>query len=647
MSYSDKQFEDIIDATHGKNGKKLPKDQAGLLGLDESWIHQLRKRHHGAANVPDHVIQTVTAAHEARLKQTASRAVQPVKHAEPEMAESSHARGTPESSPERVASDWSASPDERQPRQNENPVSSVVEETPYPQHARAAYRRDPLDWKQPLGPAPMSSQEGEEEELEVQLPCGETEQQEDANEDHFRYPCRHPSQRIQQTTMQMANTPPCAQPDHDVVPATVNAETTGRAEDNRRQRPVKRFKPISLGNSSPIKPKRDDTATRGSRMPSLKHLEVTETQDTCVSSSILPATLTQTQTQNATNAAQESHRDGPEEVVESSASVAEEAQSSSEELLDAKSPDSSGDEEDGENMEDLTPLAEFSAAYPDYFESYNGTQLNFVKACLCLEYLRGERALRDFLYDDFIRLFSYKYLDYVNGAGPNQEPLSAIEWFNMQSGQPLYNAQVIKNDNLDHVLTFYERKVATIRSLVAQHEQDEIAKATVVPKATEPEPASPTPVPLPDEAQEPMEVDEPETESTESAVTNDEVPAQDNILDERPIFPPSPDSPSSTFTFVDSKMISVSKRAVSGANPARSPQAASPQLGSRRFSAAPPSSMRSNAPAGTPYHQQLSTRPAAMGEEAARQRRERVRAAMRKRASASARSSSSKAGSVV
>ncbi|OAA62196.1 hypothetical protein ISF_05205 [Cordyceps fumosorosea ARSEF 2679] len=72
MSYSASQFEDITDAIHGKNGKKIPKDQEELLAKDESWIHRLKKTSHGPANVPDHVLRTVLAAHEARVKKTTS-----------------------------------------------------------------------------------------------------------------------------------------------------------------------------------------------------------------------------------------------------------------------------------------------------------------------------------------------------------------------------------------------------------------------------------------------------------------------------------------------------------------------------------------------------------------------------------------------
>ncbi|KAM0742109.1 hypothetical protein ACQRIT_002286 [Beauveria bassiana] len=648
MSYSASQFEDITVAIHRKNGKKIPKDQEALLDKDSSWIHQLRTRPHGVANVPDHVLQTVTTAHEARFRQTTSHAVQPVGHATPEMAESSQSCSTSESSPERHLSSWPASPDEPRPEQHEKPESSLVEETPHPQHARAAYRRAALDWKRAPCPALMSSLE-EEEEMDVRLPCGENDEDEqrgDAAGDHDEAPRRYSNHQLQKSTLQVTNTPPCAQPDDIVIPATVIAGKVTRAGHNSRQRPVKRFKPIDF--NSPIKLRKEGMVTRSGRMQSLKHLEVTETQETTVSSSIVPATLTQTQTQNVTNAAEKIAQDAPAETSdsESSVSVAQQAPSLSAEPLSVKSHLSGNDEgvEDGRNHAS-TPLDEFAAAYPDYYESYNGTQGNFVKACLCLEHLRAERCLRDYLYDEFIRLFTYKYLDYVENARPDQEPLPAVEWFNIQKGQPLYLGQIINSDNLNHVLEFYEEEVAAIRSLMVQSCEVETTESAASPRTTESDTASPTP--LPEAAQDVMEVDTvaPETGIDADDVVSRRVPAQDEVEHQRLISEHEPIFSSNAL--VERNVVSTRKRAASVTSFATSPQAASPQLGSRIFSTIPPSSARSNAPVGTQYRQQLSTMQAPAGEEEKRLRRERIRALVRNRASNSARSVSSKAGSVV
>ncbi|KAJ3493246.1 hypothetical protein NLG97_g4850 [Lecanicillium saksenae] len=518
MSCSPSQFDDIAEAIHRKPGKKIAKDQQELLEKDESWIYQLKKRPYGVANVPTHVLQTVAAAHEARVKQQATKKSQPLRDARREEVESSQPDGTPASSPERFASDWSASPQDRR-RRDDMPESSRVEETPHPLHVQPAYRKVAVDWKRNADVPLMSSLE-EEEEMEVQLPCAGDEIQGNGGIDgHYRYPARFASQEARRNTVRMTNTPPCAQPDHDVVPTTVIAEPR-RVGDDKRERPIRRHKPINFGDDSPTKPRGDTMASREDRMQSLKRLQVAETQDTVVSSSIVPATLSQVHTQSGTNTSGESVQIMSRQVVDvgSLAFVAE--KSPSPELQSAKSHLSDDDEMEESQDDGWTPLQEFKAAYPDFEDSYNGTQLNFVKACLCLEYLRGERALRDYLYDDFIRLFSFKYLDYVNDAGPDQEPLSAIEWFNIQSGRPLYNREVIKNSNVDQVLAFYEADVASIRGLVERHEAEDANED--IPEL------------LPEEVQDSMEVDAPKMEAVvaEVVVSNQEGSREEEMEDE-------------------------------------------------------------------------------------------------------------------
>ncbi|KAJ6785634.1 hypothetical protein PWT90_09621 [Aphanocladium album] len=735
MSYSASQFEGTVEAIPRKPGKKIAKDQQELLEKDESWIHQLKRRPHGAGNVPAHVLQTVTAAHEARVKQMASNNRQHLQAARRTEKESSQVHATPTSSPEQFASDWSASPEERR-RRDQMLESSRVEETP---HIQPAHRKPAPDFKRHAGLPPMSSLE-EEEEMEVQLPCGDNEEQDNEGATgQYRYPARFASQQTRQNAVQMANTPPCAQPDHDVIPATVIAETS-RALDDKRERPIRRYKPISFGDESPTKTRGDTVASREDRMQSLKRLQVAETQDYVFSSSVVPGTLSQKQSQSAANTTSESAQIVSRQVVDVGSSASAAHVSPSSEPVSAKSQISEDEDMEGSQDAAWTPLHEFGVAYPDYAQTYNGTQLNFVKACLCLEYLRGERALRDYLYDDFIRLFSFKYLDYVNNAGPDQEPLSAIEWFNIQSGRPLYNREIIKNSNIDQILMFYEAEVASIRGLVQQHEKEETAEEI--------------PVLLPEQVPDSMEVDVPKlgADVAEAIVANEEASEEEDAADERPFSqpisqpisqpvspikalvegrssPPSgpisqpisqPATPIKTFVergspptrpicqptsqpaspanAVVGRVASASRRTFRPISPSRSPhkgssaerrvnsaaksmppptsqtasprnplpaerravpraaatiagsvrspQTWSPQAQGRIFSAAPPSSIRSNTPVGTQYLEELTRRQASTSEEA-RQRRERMRAVMRKRASAGARSSSSKAGSVV
>ena len=658
MSYNASQFDDIAEALRRKNGKKIAKDQQELLDQAESWVWQLKRTPQGLANVPTHVLQTVTAAYTAAVTQAKSSAAAPAVSSQREdlkIEDAADSPTTPASSPEVFASGWSKSPESPRRRAfDQAPDSSLVQETPLPQQLfQNAQRKALPTFRMPEGPL-MSSLD-EEEDMEVQLPqadggsAGEEEgrAEEDSNQSS------HPSTRLtQQADVGITNTPTCAQPDHETIPATTLAKTRGGRD--AKMRPIKRMKPISSGDSQE-EPIDSSVATRGGRMQSLKHLQIRETQETVVSSSVVPRTLTQTQTQHD--------------------SYSTEEQSAEQEDEQGADDDASG------------PLGDFIARYPDYVESYSGTRLRFVQACLCLEYLRGQLALRDYLYDEFIRLFSHKYLDYVNDAGPGREPLSAIEWFNMQSGRPLYDEQVVSNKNIDQVLGHYKDDVALVRDLVARHEGDDAGEAapqelgtetvveagaaqsentakeargggdtTVVVRKTQKQASV--------AKEDAMEVDEPPVAVTRSAET---VSKGKEVLPPKAKTPTPPKAktappPKPTVeetamperlaksTPIKEQPASVPRPAVprvAAATP--SSHAASPRMGSTSFSAAPPpSSMRSHAPVGTQYMQQLSSRASSSktGEEAARERRERMRAAMRKRASNSARSSSSKAGSV-
>lgn len=630
MSYSADHFEEIAHAVR-KNGRNVPKDQGELLNAPGSWIQNLKKRSHGLANVPTHVLQTVTAAYTATLERAKSSHGAPAAVTEaPREEPGPRSQATPASSPERAISDWSVSPEEGRQRTTHTVGSSMVEETPLAPQTRLPQRKSLQTDRYRLDVMPMSSLD-EEEDMEVQLPRRADDEYEEEQESTNSSAQHIQTQQLRsQADMGVANTPPCAQPRHEVIPGTVAAEPSKLEQDNAKTRQHKRMKPIDLDFHGCSKPQDTISGAGATRMQSLKRLQM-DTQETVVSSSIVPATLTQTQTPSVPAPSRRKAGWTPEIIeVESSGSTAGEEMAA----LQVKREDSDNAEDERE-----TPLDEFTAAYPGYNASQNGTQTNFLKACLCLEYLRGERALRDYLYDEFIRLFSHKYLDYVNDAGPDQEPLSAIEWFNIQGGQPVYTRQVVHNQNLDQVLDFYGDEVAIIRGQVEQRDSEEVeetgeAQGPALPREEEQAEAMEVDLPQPVAAivfEKPRAVASRATPATTREERGASTPVQ--RVTPRRVFEESPAQGSS--------------RGASTAAAVQSPRVGSPQLGSTAFSAVPPSSIRSNAPVGTQYMLQLSSRQASTGEEDAQRRRERMRAALRKRASNSARSSSSKARSVV
>lgn len=109
------------------------------------------------------------------------------------------------------------------------------------------------------------------------------------------------------------------------------------------------------------------------------------------------------------------------------------------------------------------PYAIFTATYPSYEAEYSGSLWSFIRACVCLEYLRQTSSLRDFLWDEFIRAFSAGYYDYVN---THTNPVPAIEWFNNLEGTPEFTSMVVKKDNIGRVLSLYKESVEEAKGYI-------------------------------------------------------------------------------------------------------------------------------------------------------------------------------------
>lgn len=113
--------------------------------------------------------------------------------------------------------------------------------------------------------------------------------------------------------------------------------------------------------------------------------------------------------------------------------------------------------------QDLMPYALFTATYPSYEAEHSGSLWSFIRACVCLDYLRQTRSLRDYLWDEFIRVFSAGYYEYVN---TNTNPLPAIEWFNNLEGVPQFDSMVVKKGNIDTVLSLYKDTVEEAKGYI-------------------------------------------------------------------------------------------------------------------------------------------------------------------------------------
>lgn len=119
-----------------------------------------------------------------------------------------------------------------------------------------------------------------------------------------------------------------------------------------------------------------------------------------------------------------------------------------------------------------TPYEEFKAAYPDYEESPGA----FIRSCLLVEKLECERALPEFLYDDFIRVYSTVYMDYYNDAQIEQysEVLKATQWYNENVKDMVYTKKIIRRDNLPAVLKAHSVTVRQTRETIREMTDDDV-----------------------------------------------------------------------------------------------------------------------------------------------------------------------------
>lgn len=105
------------------------------------------------------------------------------------------------------------------------------------------------------------------------------------------------------------------------------------------------------------------------------------------------------------------------------------------------------------------PFTAFTLTYPDY----QGSLGDFIRGVICVLQLQKERAIPEFLYDDFIRVFATGYLQYVDTLSDDEPPLRAIEWYNENVPRPLYTKCILTRSNIKEVPTQYPEKYREIQ----------------------------------------------------------------------------------------------------------------------------------------------------------------------------------------
>ncbi|KAL2023648.1 hypothetical protein VTK56DRAFT_1805 [Thermocarpiscus australiensis] len=105
------------------------------------------------------------------------------------------------------------------------------------------------------------------------------------------------------------------------------------------------------------------------------------------------------------------------------------------------------------------PFTTFKLAYPDY----KGSLGTFIRGVICIMNLQKERALPEFLYDDFVRVFSSDFLDYVSAVDGKQPALPAVQWYNENVSRPLYMKGILTKSNIKHIPSQYPNQVRAVQ----------------------------------------------------------------------------------------------------------------------------------------------------------------------------------------
>lgn len=493
MSLPSSQDDDFMDLLFHRDLTFISNDQKRLLDKDDTWAVNLENTARGQAHVPGHVLETVKVARlhsnqkqQETIRPSSSRS----NNSNYESAEEAHDGKLPEpidpptpnskaSSPERLLA-WSPSPDRNaQSKEDDQPPHS-----PLYQSQEVEEIQTPLS--QPRYTAPKGvhynpASSCEPDEMDVEVPQGHVAVTTSANDTNRQAIGSVSTVAAKESVSN--STPTCAQPDERIIPGTVvqppRSPKTPVPDQAQRRR---RMKLIRLG-SSPEKTKLDNPQSVVRLAATKTYIEGGSSNE--VSSSYVPATC-----EEATEQKIEFARGDASTTIQIQAqpdvALIEpgfETHSKSESEKSAMSQDLPVEQEaslDGstvlqETQPDLAtdPFGAFNATYPDYSTHYKGTFDHFIKACVCLDFIRKKDLIRDQLYDDFIRSWSADYWIYVNNAKPGQEPLPAARWYNRQRGDILYSGGFINQGNVEYVLETYRKQVTKMQPFILTSENED------------------------------------------------------------------------------------------------------------------------------------------------------------------------------
>ncbi|KAF9875781.1 hypothetical protein CkaCkLH20_06713 [Colletotrichum karsti] len=113
-----------------------------------------------------------------------------------------------------------------------------------------------------------------------------------------------------------------------------------------------------------------------------------------------------------------------------------------------------------------SPYEAFCAAYP----SYSGSLMDFVRACLVVEYIQRKQTLPKWLYDDFIRAFGdgyIQYMDRMDKAIPPEKPITAVKWYVGNVDRPVFQRNVVTVESLSRVFEIYPDESKSASSTIS------------------------------------------------------------------------------------------------------------------------------------------------------------------------------------
>jgi hypothetical protein len=119
------------------------------------------------------------------------------------------------------------------------------------------------------------------------------------------------------------------------------------------------------------------------------------------------------------------------------------------------------------------PFVAFIQAYPDY----KGSLGDFLRGVMCILQLQKERALSEFLYDDFVRVFAGDYLDYIMTVVHDQPALPAVQFYNLNVSRPLYTKSVLTKDNIKDVANQYPKKTRAIQHILEEETPETVPRS--------------------------------------------------------------------------------------------------------------------------------------------------------------------------